>query len=1026
MRRFGFCLLLFSLQLPLSLSLSTSGLAQDTDQAVLSERLYTEAKVLEKKGASLEAIAKYQESLKIAQESGIQSAIAKNWLAIGTLNSLLGRYDEAKKNLEDARNLGEELNEKGIVARALIQISDLHQRQSRYKESMEIGHQALKMGEELDDPEVICRAYRIIGNNLFYQGQFKQALEPYQKSLKYAEETGDPVIICRSLLVIGNTFTEMGDMNQGIAHLLRAKEKAEEAGDKAMLVPIHSGIGVAYREQAMYEEAINHYQFGLQAVEEVGDKEGKAGLLNNLGVVFREQGSNEQALHSYHEALKLAEELGNQKGVALLLNNIGALYANEGLEEKALLYYERSLKTREQIGDKWGIASVLNNIGLVYENQKKYDQAIEFQQRALKIAEYIGNKERTNLYAQNLGQIYLRLGAYDKATQLLEKALIISKENNAKGATGFALEGIGEVQMELRNYPEAAEFFRQALSLGEEVNRPELLWKSGFGLAKAQQKMGNTEGALRLYEAAINEIEKVRARASSHEGKSGFLAGKLTVYESLIQVLFDLNQQHPEQNFAVQAFEYSERAKARALLDSLAEARSDIRKGLTKEQASREKATLRKISRIQSELWESTTEQQRKEIKKKLLEAEAELDQFVLDLRIHNIEYAQLKYPEPYTLSGIQKELDKNTALLEFFVGEKQSYVFALTSNAFRAASIPGKNQLEDRVKKFRDRISQPPKASLGQNASAFQRDYQQQARALFQLMLAPVESTLSGKRNWILVLDGILHYVPFETLIMDGDRLVVEDFRVSYAPSATIWANLKTEKPEKGNPKELLAFADPLLSPDSTTQQEEDMQPWIRQLGRLRYASQEVQGIASLYPQNLVSLHLAKEATEAEFKIEKSSDYKMIHFATHAVIDEEVSRRSGVVLSAAEKSKEDGVLQMHEIWNLDLNAQLVVLSACQTGLGKLVSGEGMISLIRSFFYAGARNIVVSLWNVDDKSTSQLMKSFYIHMKSGKSKMESLRQAKLDLIYSAKSGSGYTAYQDPYYWAPFVLVGPGE
>jgi len=253
----------------------------------------------------------------------------------------------------------------------------------------------------------------------------------------------------------------------------------------------------------------------------------------------------------------------------------------------------------------------------------------------------------------------------------------------------------------------------------------------------------------------------------------------------------------------------------------------------------------------------------------------------------------------------------------------------------------------------------------------------------------------------------------------------LIEGFRITYAPSATMWASLQS-KPKQRNAKELIAFADPVLSSDPSESSGELQDTRLRNLMRLRYSREEVEGIASLYPQDSLEIYPAHEATEEKFQNEKISQYEVVHFATHALIDEEVPRRSGIVLTSETNGQSDGVLQMHEIWNLNLNTKLVVLSACETGLGKLVSGEGMVSLMRAFFYAGTKGVVVSLWNVDDHSTAELMKAFYVHMKSGKSPAESLRRAKLDMIQGARSGSSYAAYEEPYYWGPFILIGPGD
>ncbi|MCI0443771.1 CHAT domain-containing protein [bacterium] len=460
-------------------------------------------------------------------------------------------------------------------------------------------------------------------------------------------------------------------------------------------------------------------------------------------------------------------------------------------------------------------------------------------------------------------------------------------------------------------------------------------------------------------------------------------------------------------------------------LDTLTEFQSGIRKGLNKEQIRQEKVILQKISKLQSGVWDASTVTEQNEKQRKLLEAEGELDQFILDLKFQNPQYAQLKYPEPYEAGKIQKQLDEKTVLLEFFLGEKKSFVFAVTSKGLQIGSLPGRAELQESIQKYLERIRIPQKTSLGKDTNRLLHSYRQQAYTLFHLLISPVQPHLKGKEHLILILDGILHYVPFETLITDEDRLLIEDSRVAYAPSATIWVTLQ-KKPKQRNLKALIAFADPVLASGPSRADEKLQNARLDNLVRLQYTREEVERIASLYPEHLREIYVANEANEAKFRNEEISQYEVVHFATHALIDEEVPRRSGIVLTPETNNESDGILQMHEIWNLNLNTRLVVLSACDTGLGKLVSGEGIVSMMRSFFYAGTKNVVVSLWNVDDNSTADLMKDFYVHMKSGRDPAESLRQAKLNMIQKAKSGSSYAAFEQPYYWAPFILVGPGN
>jgi CHAT domain-containing protein/tetratricopeptide (TPR) repeat protein len=997
-------------------------IAQDKQSLTSWEKVYQEGERLENAGATSDAIAKYETSLKIARESANHRGIGKNWIALGRIRER-EKSSEGMQLIQDAKKLGEQKGDREIVAESLFEISAHYVDESKHKEATETAKEALVIAEDLKDKRILSKAYRAHGNVLFYQGLFTQALELYQKGLKYAQEANDPANLCYSLYDLASTLEDVGERDQAIQFFLQAIEIANQIGYKTILPRLHSGIAGVYMDQCIFDRAAQHFRHALQAAEDAGSKADMAMVLNNLGNLYWTQRFFDQALSYYHQSLRIAEEIKHQKGIALLLSNLGALYSAEGLPEKALVYQLRALQAREQMGDRYGMTISLNNIGVVYANQKKYDRAIESYQRALKISEEIGDKPGVVVVSKNLGNAFLGQDEYQEAEKYYKSSLSLAKEINYKEYIGFTSEAIGNVHLKLHKLPQATDWFTKALSIGEEVTSPLMIWSAQYGLAKTYQEIGDNRKSLHFYQAAIDEIEKVRSRTSSEESKSGFLAKNFEVYQDLIALLIELEKKYPDRNYVSQAFDYSEKAKARAFLDTLAEFRSGIRKGLSEEQKRKESVILQKVSSLQSQLWEESDDAKQQEARKKLEDAEIELDRFIVDLRLNNPEYAELRYPEPYDLKKAQRQLDPKTVILEYFLGKTHSYIFAVDTNTMQTASLPPRERLEESVRKYLERIRNPPRASLAVDANRLQKEFEKQSQELFHQLIAPVQKTISGKENLVLILDGVLHYVPFETLLMDKDRLMIENFRIAYAPSITIWANLK-EKSKQQNSKQFIAFGDPVLPSDST--EGKVVRSPFRDLSRLRYTREEIEGIASLYPQPFLKTYLGKDATESKFKINEISDYKIIHFATHAMIDEEMPRRSVVILSPDAKEGTDGVLQMHEIWNLNLNAQLVVLSACQTGLGKLVSGEGMISLMRAFFYAGAKNVVVSLWNVDDKSTADLMKNFYVHMKSGHSQSESLRQAKLDMIRTAKSGSGYAAYKDPYYWAPFVLVGVGN
>jgi CHAT domain-containing protein len=274
----------------------------------------------------------------------------------------------------------------------------------------------------------------------------------------------------------------------------------------------------------------------------------------------------------------------------------------------------------------------------------------------------------------------------------------------------------------------------------------------------------------------------------------------------------------------------------------------------------------------------------------------------------------------------------------------------------------------------------------------------------------------LGGARKILIVPDGILHYLPFEALSPQPGRFLVEDFTIDYAPSVSVFASLRPARAARAY--DLLAYGDPVFSPAEAVQMRSVYRSAGISLSRLPNTKTEVEEIGALFPPAREKLRLGLEATEASVKAERLGAYRLIHFATHAVIDERVPARSGIVLSLVNTGQEDGILRASEIFNLDLNADLVTLSACRTGLGKVVRGEGMIGLTRAILYAGASSVLVSLWEVNDLTTPALMKSFYASLRDGQSVAEALREAKITMIHSDRP-----AHRHPHFWAPFIVSG---
>jgi CHAT domain-containing protein len=486
----------------------------------------------------------------------------------------------------------------------------------------------------------------------------------------------------------------------------------------------------------------------------------------------------------------------------------------------------------------------------------------------------------------------------------------------------------------------------------------------------------------------------------------------------MIDLLCQMHRNNPAKGYDQECYFFVEKAKARAFLDNLQDGKINLKRELSLEIKEKEYRINRGISRLQTSLLKSNLdEKERNEILNKLEDLEDQYQNLILQIKRENPEYANIVYPEPYKLAEIQEKLlSDDTAIVEYFQGKEHSFVFCITKNDFEVKNLSSIKQLNESVYAYLKLLSSgKDKNFQGIPAS----------RYLYQQLILPFHGRIKNKKNLIIIPDGHLHYLPFETLVADESkiRFLVEDYKMSYAPSASSLINLLERKRKVNDKKDLLAFADPVYvfqkMPESEINAGRILREFYLEKGfafyPLKYSSREVKQIAKLFEKPYRDIYIGKKAREEILKKLSLTDYKIIHFATHGLLDEDVAGRSGLVLTLDDDPAEDGFYQVREIYNTRLNADLVVLSACQTGKGKLEKGEGVSGLSRAFLYAGAESVVVSLWNINDKSTALFMNHFYNYLTRGEPKVQALRLAKLKMQQSK--------YSHPYHWAAFVLIG---
>jgi CHAT domain-containing protein/Tfp pilus assembly protein PilF len=848
-------------------------------------------------------------------------------------------------------------------------------------------------------------SYSYKGYVLSNDGRYSEAIEMLSVCLPLLQANPDDVIERRVLNQMGDVYRRSGNYAEAGKTLDRLLALTRAGGDLRGEESALAQIASLHYRQGTYLEALDYWRQALAVSKQVTSRKLKFKSypqrhLGSIGDVQDRLGDLAAAEQSYLEALTLSVEARDEKNQSSVLKSLGDLYVEQGKLGQARAAAEQALALGEKVANIPNQLGALNSLSALHRQMGDAPKAMRYVQRALKILDGRTDPLWLTESQNNLGLVYLRSGENTRALSA----------------------------------------FEQTLAMDRNIVTPHAIWEAHSGAAAANIELGQLDQARQHYERAVEMMENVRARLGSEEDKAGYFADKIVIYKRLVSLLLKpRGNQTNSQNIAA-AFHNVERARARAFLDLLAEARVQVEQNATPDLLKRRQELQQRVSQLTAQLIKERApeiDKQNKakvvELEKGLAQADAELLEWLRELRRRNPRYAALKYPEPITLAETQRMLDDKTVLLSYSLAESESFLFAVSRNDFLVKRLPAEKTISAEVQELL--------AAITDKNNPAPLAYRRHATSLSQQLLQPASRMLTGKKTLIIVADGALHRLPFEVLFQPNAPLrgdlrelpyLIRQFAISYAPSASVLAQLQKESHESA-PKSFIAFGDPTYQ-----QSDADAVPVTLRAanaGRLNfqplaYSHSEVDGIAQLFARTDREVFLQDAATEENVKApERLSSYRMVHFSTHGYVNEARPRFSGLVLSLSAQASpnktnpqspisnppsEDGLLAAYEIFNLKLNADLVVLSACETGLGKEVKGEGLMSLTRAFMYAGAPSVVVSLWNVNDESAADLMIRFYRHLQAGKSKSEALRQAQLETI----KDNGF-----PFFWAPFVLVG---
>ncbi len=883
-----------------------------------------------------------------------------------------------------------------------------------YVEAARISHIALRVAERTGDRRTfgvaLCDLGAIYGRQM---NKTAESLNYLQKSLPILEEVGDKAQQARALHAIGITYNLDRRFKASLEFYEKSLPISREIGDRSLEAKILNSLGLSHSALGHLELGLDYYRKAKDLSEEINDKATLHMALNNLATHYSNHGRFAEALDYLHRSLKIIEELGtasDRRSLAYKYQNIAFIYRHQGQHEQALVYARKSLQILEEIDDKFGIANLYNNVGVIYKAQRLYDQSLEWFEKSLKRYEDLKATPGIARTLNNIGDVYRLQGRRAEALAPLQKSLELREKNRDRPGVVLTSNNLARLYEADGKFAEMLEAGTRSAQIASEINFAEELWKAQELSGKAHRALGRHAEARQSFQSAINTLETLRRHvAGGEQQQQTFLEDKLSPWLNMTEVLV-------AQREYAEALSFAEQSKARVLLDALQSGRANLRQSLSPEDRKAEEDLRLKLvdinSKLTTELRSDKSDPARvASLRQAVAKARLEYEDFETRLYASYPRLQVQRGEAPIIRKAELKSLlpDSASALLEYVVTEEQTYLFVVTKEVdVQVYKLPIKrSELAKQTEAFRQQLAG---RDLGFRPAALK---------LYELLLKPAEAQLNGKTNLIIAPDNSLWDLPFQALMAGDDRFLIEGAAIAYTPSLTVLREM-TKRREKhsahATPATLLALGNPVVGNETMKRVAQTLRDG--KLDPLPEAEQEVKALGRLYGTTRSKVYIGAEAREDRVKSE-ASRARILHFATHGVLNNSTPMYSHLALAEG-ATGEDGLLEAWELMQLDLQADLAVLSACETARGRIGAGEGMIGFSWAMFIAGVPSIVVSQWKVESAGTRDLMVNFHRSLIGAKaSKSEALRQSALKLMKNPETNH-------PFYWAGFVLVGDGR
>jgi CHAT domain-containing protein len=900
----------------------------------------------------------------------------------------------------------------------------------------------------------------------FIAGNTGEARQNCQLALRLGKAIGNDAVVAQAISNIGETFYGFGDLTSAREHQQQALSLWRQLGDKRGQAQALVALGYYYANLGEPAKALESYNEALNLSRGINDLRVESLALIAASYLRAKLGKRQEALDSFGAARSLVERIGDRTSLAIVLGGMADLYYGLGDQQKALEHGVISEELFERGDEKWGVAEAKQGLGRIHHALGHEQQALDYLREALALFKSLSMPRLQAHTLSDLGLVYSALKDEKNALSSYQQALKLTRMGQDQRHEAYTLNYIGRIYESQSDYQNALTNYRRALSLSRIAADQAAEVLSLYDIAHVERDHGNLIEAQRQIESSTSIAESLRANISSQDLKASYFATVRQAYDLYVDVLMQQHKANPGEGFAAKAFAISEKARARSFLESLHESQANIREGIDAALLAKERSleeTLNAKAERQMQLLASGNKSEAEKVAKEINSLTIEYAEVSDQIKSTSPRYAALTLPQPLTLIEVQQRvLDDDSVLLEYALGDERSYVWAVTRKDVSSFELPRRAEIEAAARDFYEllvgyqALPGEPLEQRRQREAKTDDLLPAKTALLSKLLLGPLIGKLE-RRRLVIVPDGALQYIPFQALMVPetnlrdasqsssewNQSLLQNHEIVNELSASTLGLLINESAARKQAPNAVAVLADPVFEVDDPRvsrarveireQSAESLEvrkalrdvrdigisPDGVQIPRLFASRGEAESIMASAPWGTGLKFLDFDASRAQVMGPELARYRIVHFATHGLINNEHPELSGIVLSLFDRqgNSQNGFLRLHDIYNLHLPADLVVLSACSSGLGKDVKGEGLIGLTRGFMYAGASGVVASLWKVDDDATSELMKNFYQAIfTKGLSPSAALRDAQLAM-------SRQKRWHAAYYWAGFVIQG---